>query len=70
VKAVVLIDGAAYGPVALKVMTQAFDAAWSEIAPRFKGDELNAQSARLELTGACNRLLAWIRAPTSYEFTS
>jgi hypothetical protein len=47
-----LIDGSAYGPVTLKVITKAFDNAWSEIAPHFDRDGLQTQSARLRLADA------------------
>jgi hypothetical protein len=47
-----LIDGAVYGPAALKVMTTAYDNAWSEIAPHFDGDGEQVQSARLRLADA------------------
>jgi hypothetical protein len=47
-----LIGGSVYGPAALKVMTKAFDDAWSEIAPHFDGDRQQVQSARLRLADA------------------
>ena len=42
------IDGAAFGPEALKVIGQAFDAAWAEIADNFGGDPLAVEAARLK----------------------
>jgi hypothetical protein len=46
-----LIDGAAFGPEALKAIGAAFDAAWSEIADRY--DEPHAiEAARLMLANA------------------
>jgi hypothetical protein len=39
------------GPDALKAVTQAFDAAWAEIAPRFH-DQTQIESARLSLASA------------------
>ena len=47
-----LIGGSAYGREALKVITKAFDDAWSEIAPHFDGDQQQVQSARLKLADA------------------
>lgn len=39
-KAIALIEGAAYGPDALKTMTQAFDKAWACVAHHFEnGDD-------------------------------
>jgi len=35
-----LIDGASFGPDALKAIGQAFDEAWAEVAPHFSGDPL------------------------------
>ena len=42
------IDGDAFGPDALKVIGQAFDAAWAEIADKFDGDPLAVEVARLK----------------------
>ena len=36
-----LIDGASFGPDALKAIGQAFDEAWAEVAPHFPGDPLS-----------------------------
>jgi len=52
VKARSLIDGAAYGPEALKVIGQAFDEAWQEIAGNFGGDAQQVEAARLRLAEA------------------
>ena len=43
-----MIEASAYGPDVLKVLGQAFDEAWAEIAHRF-GSENAQQSARLRL---------------------
>jgi hypothetical protein len=51
-KASRLISGATFGPEALKVITQAFDDAWSEIAKNFAGDMLSTEAARLRLANA------------------
>ena len=51
-KARQLIDGASYGPDALKVITQAFDEAWSEIAGNFGNDPRDIEKARLRLANA------------------
>jgi hypothetical protein len=44
------IDGASYGPEALKAMTQAFDQAWSVIARNISRDA--SEAARLRLANA------------------
>ena len=51
-KARKLITSATYGPETLKVIGKAFDDAWSEIAPHFSQNGLQAQSARLKLARA------------------
>ena len=51
-KARALIDGASYGPDALKVMGQAFDEAWSTIAGNFGSDPQDIEKARLRLANA------------------
>jgi hypothetical protein len=51
-KARKLIDGASYGPDALKVIGQAFDAAWQEIAGNFGSDPQQIEAARLRLAEA------------------
>jgi hypothetical protein len=47
-----LIDGAAFGPDALKVIGQAFDAAWAEVAGNFGNDPVQIEAARLRLANA------------------
>src|SRR5436309_2572133 len=47
-----LIDGASYGPEALKSLGQAFDAAWLEIAGNFGDDPRDIEAARLRLAKA------------------
>jgi hypothetical protein len=44
-----LIDGAAFGPEAVKAIGDAFDAAWAEIAWNFGNDPLTIEAARLKL---------------------
>jgi hypothetical protein len=46
-----LIDHAAFGPDALKVIAQAFDEAWQEMAGNF-GDPQDIEAARFRLTNA------------------
>jgi hypothetical protein len=45
-----LIDGASFGPDALKAIGGAFDAAWAEISDTFRTDAIEA--ARLKLANA------------------
>jgi hypothetical protein len=47
-----LIDGASFGPDALKVISQAFDEAWSDIATHFADDPVVMDAARLTLANA------------------
>src|SRR5262245_28447436 len=47
-----LIDGASYGPEALRTIGQAFDAAWAEIAGNFGSDQQDMERARLRLARA------------------
>jgi hypothetical protein len=47
-----LIDGASFGPDALKAISQAFDLAWSEIASYFAGDPVVTEGARIALANA------------------
>jgi hypothetical protein len=47
-----LIDGASFGPDALKAIGQAFDAAWAEIATNFGDDPMDVEKARLRLANA------------------
>ena len=51
-KARALIDGASYGPDALKAMGQAFDEAWTSIAGNFGNDPHDIERARLRLANA------------------
>jgi hypothetical protein len=44
-----LIEGMALGPEALKVIGQAFDEAWAEIAGNFGDDPREIEVARLKL---------------------
>ena len=44
-----LIDGASYGPEALKIVCQAFDDAWNDIAGNFGDDPGIIEAARLKL---------------------
>lgn len=41
-----VIDGAAFGPDALKVIGQAFDEAWDEIAGNFGGEPASIDLGR------------------------
>jgi hypothetical protein len=47
-----LMDGASYGPDALKAIGQAFDEAWKEIAGNFGNDTVEIEAARLKLAKA------------------
>src|SRR5439155_4103532 len=47
-----LIDGAAYGPEALKALGQAFDEAWASIAGNFGDEPYEIERARLKLADA------------------
>ena len=47
-----LLDGASYGPEALKAIGQAFDEAWVTIAGNFGDDPLDIEKARLRLANA------------------
>ena len=47
-----LIDGASFGPDALRTIWQAFDAAWSEIAGNFGNDPAELDDARYRLATA------------------
>jgi hypothetical protein len=51
-KARELVEGASYGPDALKVMGEAFDAAWQSIAGNFGDDPQDIEKARLRLAHA------------------
>jgi hypothetical protein len=47
-----LIDGASYGPEALKAIGQAFDEAWLQIAGNFGNDPIDVEKARIKLAQA------------------
>jgi hypothetical protein len=47
-----LIDGAAFGPDALKAIGEAFDAAWVEIAGNFGNVPVDIDKARYRLANA------------------
>jgi hypothetical protein len=51
-KARQIIDGASYGPEALKVLGQAFDEAWQTIAGNFGNDPDDIERARMRLAEA------------------
>ena len=51
-KARSLIDGASYGPDALKAIGRAFDEAWAQIAGNFGSDPVVIEAARLKLANA------------------
>jgi hypothetical protein len=51
-KARQLIDGASYGPNALKAMGQAFDEAWRTIEGNFGGNPSDIERARTRLAEA------------------
>jgi hypothetical protein len=51
-KASQLIDSASFGPDVLKVIGQAFDAAWRDIAGNFGDDPRDIELARLRLANA------------------
>jgi hypothetical protein len=57
-----LIDGAAYGPNALKALGQAFDEAWASIAGNFGDDPSDIERARLSWPPPCYRWPAKIAA--------
>lgn len=44
-----LIDGAPYGPEALKIVCRAFEEAWASIAGNFGDDPTSIEAARLKL---------------------
>jgi hypothetical protein len=46
------VDGASFGPEALKVMGEAFDSAWSEIAGNFGDHRAETESVRSKLANA------------------
>ena len=47
-----IIDGAAFGPDALKAIGQAFDEAWEEIAGNFGGEPASIELGRVRLAEA------------------
>jgi hypothetical protein len=47
-----LIEGAAFGPEALKVIGTAFDEAWQEISGNFGSDPETIETARMKLANA------------------
>ena len=47
-----LIDGASFGPEALKAIGEAFDAAWAEIAGNFSKDPVDIDNALYRLANA------------------
>jgi len=47
-----LIDGASFGPATLKIIGQAFDEAWAEIAGNFGDNPTHVDNARLRLAEA------------------
>jgi hypothetical protein len=51
-KARALISAASYGPETLKVIFQAFDAGWAEIAHHFEGHPAQMDAARERLAHA------------------
>ncbi|MFZ0854039.1 MAG: hypothetical protein WAO08_33170 [Hyphomicrobiaceae bacterium] len=63
-----LLDGASFGPDALKVIDVAFDAAWVEIAGNFSNDLTETEAARLMRADA---LLCCQRRPAAtWKFSS
>jgi hypothetical protein len=55
-KARSLIDGASFGPDALKALGQAFDEGWTQIADNFGSEPAVVESARLNLRKPSCRL--------------
>ena len=47
-----LIDGASFGPDALRAIGEGFDAAWTEIARNFGDDATEIDAARIKLANA------------------
>jgi hypothetical protein len=47
-----LIDGASFGPEAIRAISEAFDAAWSEIADHFSDDPADTDNVRYKLATA------------------
>jgi hypothetical protein len=46
------VDGASFGPEALKVMGEAFESAWSEISGNFGGHHAETETVRAKLANA------------------
>jgi hypothetical protein len=51
-KARQLIEGASFGPEALKAIGAAFDAAWAEVSANFGHDPEDVEKARFRLANA------------------
>ena len=51
-KALKLIESATYDPAQLRILRQAFDAAWEEIKPAIRPGPDAAEAARLKLASA------------------
>jgi hypothetical protein len=47
-----LIEGASFGPEALKAIWEAFDGAWTEVAPNFAGNANTIEVGRYKLATA------------------
>jgi hypothetical protein len=43
------LEGSSYGPAELKLITQAFEDAWSQVAGNFGGNALAVEAVRLRL---------------------
>jgi hypothetical protein len=51
-KAREVIENATYGPTTIRIMGQAFDGAWAEVAGTFGSDPAASDAARLNLANA------------------
>ena len=51
-RALRLIENAPYEPETRRIVFQAFDKAWSEMAPQFHGSQTQIEQARLRLAHA------------------
>ena len=60
-KARQLIDGASYGPEALKAIGQAFDEAWQTIEGNFSNDPLSNSIPAVKLQTAAANSMLWGR---------
>jgi hypothetical protein len=47
-----VLDGASFGPDALRAIAQAFDEAWTDVAGNFGGDSRDIEMARCRLAEA------------------